>query len=97
MPAVVVSCHREPPREPGGAYRMMAVDVATRDSTFVPGIPSALFKDEFIRTSPNRSYDVGPDRRFLMLLAKESPAIAVTEIHLVLNWLDELERKLASR
>jgi hypothetical protein len=73
---------------------MMSVDVTTQGSTFVAAIPSALFEEDFIRTSPIRSYDVGPDGRFLMLLAKESPATPVTEIHLILNWLDDLRRNV---
>ena len=89
--------YREPPAEPGGVFRMMAVDVAAQGSAFVAGIPVPLFDDRFIRTSPIRSYDVGRDGRFLMLLAKDPAATAATEIHLVLNWTDELRRTLAAK
>lgn len=40
------------------------------------------------------SYDVAPDGRFLMM--RPGPPVE-TEIHVVVNWLDELERSLADR
>lgn len=41
-------------------------------------------------------FDVSPDgERFLMILEEPSGASAPTEIHLVLNWLHELERLAA--
>jgi len=89
--------YREPPREPSGVFHMMAVDVTTQGPAFVAGVPSPLFEDRFVRTSPIRSYDVGRDGRFLMLLAKEPAATPATEIHLVLNWTHELRRTLAAK
>ena len=89
--------YREPPRDPSGVFRMMAVDVTAHGSAFVAGIPSPLFDDRFVRTSPIRSYDLGPDGRFLMLLDKDRAATPATEIHLVLNWSDELRRTLAAK
>ena len=37
-----------------------------------------------------RKYDVAPDGRFMMLRDEESPEPA--QIHIVLNWFQELER-----
>ena len=89
--------YREPPAEPNGAFRMMAVDVTTEGSALVAGLPSPLFDDRYVRASPIRSYDVGRDGRFLMLLATDQPATVVTEIHLILNWDQELRRTLNAK
>ncbi len=88
--------YREPPRQPGGPFRMMVVDV-TPGAAFSAGKPTALFEDRYSRMSPIRSYDVGPDRRFLMLLDKQPPPTApASEIHLVLNWFEEVKRNVRS-
>ncbi len=89
--------YREPPREPGGVFRMMAVDVTSQGSALVAGVPSPLFDDRFVRASPIRAYDVGRDGRFLMLLETRPAATPATEIHLVVNWSHELRRMLAAR
>jgi hypothetical protein len=44
-------------------------------------------------TSPN--YDVSPDgQRFLMLKPPESAEAAPTQINVVLNWFEELKRRV---
>ena len=71
---------------------MMAVDIAT-EPTFTAGIPRELFKGKYVGTFPVRNYDVTPDgRRFLMVQGPGQSAEAVTQIHLVLNWFEELKR-----
>lgn len=67
--------------------KMMAVDVDT-GSTFRAGRPRMLFE------KVSSDYDVAPDgRRFLML----KPAVTVaepTELHVILNWFDDLRRRV---
>ena len=69
-----------------GAPVMMAVAVTT-DPTFTVGTPEVLFEEPYYATG-GRNYDLAPDGRLLML--KEHPA--TPDIHVVLDWFDELQR-----
>jgi len=75
--------------------KMMAVDIATQPS-FAVGKPRVLFEGRYEHTpatSPN--YDVSPDgQRFLMLKSSEQEAVAPTQINVVLNWFEELKRRV---
>jgi len=75
--------------------RMMAVEVTTQP-TFSAGRPRMLFDaGQYLPTPvtfPN--YDISPDgRRFLMLKDPEQEA-PPTEINVVLNWFEELKRRV---
>ena len=71
---------------------MMAVDV-TLSPTFAAGIPHVLFEGQYNPGTPQRHYDVSRDGRFLMLLGPQSSLPPpVTQMVLVLNWFDELQR-----
>jgi eukaryotic-like serine/threonine-protein kinase len=78
--------------------RMMAVDIST-DGEFLAGKPLKLFEGSYVRTAGGyvrAQYDVSPDaQRFLMLKAVEQITAPLTQIHVVLNWSDELHRRLA--
>jgi len=73
--------------------RMMAVAI-DMESGFTPGTPQMLFEGPYVPTGfsyPN--YDVSPDgQRFLMLAPVASQADGATQIHIVLNWTEELKR-----
>jgi Tol biopolymer transport system component/predicted Ser/Thr protein kinase len=75
--------------------KMMAVEIATQHG-FTAGKPWMLFQDEYVPTPatfPN--YDVAPDgRRFLMLKPTEQTQSAPTQINVVLNWFEELKRRV---
>jgi serine/threonine-protein kinase len=76
--------------------KMMAVDIATQPS-FTAGKPRVLFEGRYNPapgTTPN--YDVSPDgQRFLMVKpSKASEAAAPTQINVVLNWFEELKRRV---
>jgi Tol biopolymer transport system component len=75
--------------------KMMAVEIATQPS-FTAGKPRVLFERPYLPTPvtfPN--YDVSPDgQRFLMLKPTEQEAAAPTQINLVLNWFEELKRRV---
>jgi serine/threonine-protein kinase len=74
--------------------KMMAVDIATQPG-FAAGTPRTLFEGRYEPTPatfPN--YDVSPDgQRFLMLKPTEQ-AQAPTQINVVLNWFEELKRRV---
>jgi serine/threonine protein kinase/Tol biopolymer transport system component len=75
--------------------KMMAVDIVTQPS-FAAGKPRMLFQGPYERspaTSPN--YDVAPDgQRFLMLKPADTGESAPTRINVVLNWFEELKRRV---
>ncbi|MDQ3419022.1 MAG: hypothetical protein M3541_09600 [Acidobacteriota bacterium] len=56
--------------------------------------PRVLFRDTLARTqgSGHTHFDVAPDGRFLMIENPRQGAIRRPEIHIVLNWADELKR-----
>ena len=68
--------------------KMMAVDVET-GAAFRAGSPKILF----MKASPD--YDVAPDgKRFIMLKPVAAPEGAPSELHVILNWFDELRRRV---
>ncbi len=75
--------------------KMMAVDIATQPG-FAAGKPRMLFEGRY-QLSPvqTEDYDVSPDgQRFLMLKANEQAQAAPTQINVVLNWFEELKRRV---
>ena len=75
--------------------KIMAVDVDTK-SGFSAGKPRMLFEGPYLPTSGSLPYyDVSPDgQRFLMLKPVESQTSVPTQINVVLNWFEELKRKV---
>jgi serine/threonine-protein kinase len=77
--------------------KMMAVDVATQPS-FVAGKPRMLFQRQYVANLPPGAfpfYDVSPDgQRFLMLKPVEQSQAGPTQINVVLNWFEELKRRV---
>jgi serine/threonine protein kinase/Tol biopolymer transport system component len=75
--------------------KMMAVDIATQPG-FTAGKPRMLFEGQYLPTTttpPN--YDVSADgQRFLMLKSVEQAASAPTQINVVLNWFEDLKRRV---
>ena len=75
--------------------KMMAVDIATQPG-FSAGKPRTLFEGPYLPTPatfPN--YDVSLDgQRFLMLKPAEQTQAAATQINVVLNWFEELKRRV---
>jgi Tol biopolymer transport system component len=69
--------------------KMMAVEVQT-SPTFRAGTPKMLFE------STNSSfYDVSPDgRRFVMVKPSAPTQSSTNEVHVVLNWAEELRRRV---
>jgi Tol biopolymer transport system component len=75
--------------------KMMAVDVTTHPSLSV-GKPRMLFEGRYAQPPfPATNYDVSPDgQRFLMLKPIEAAQAAPTQINVVLNWFEELKRRV---
>jgi hypothetical protein len=73
----------------------MAVDIATQPG-FSAGKPRMLFEGQY-RPTPlsNPNYDVSPDgQRFLLVKPSEQEQAAPTQINVVLNWFEELKRRV---
>ncbi len=81
--------------EPGTRPRLMAVPVQT-GSTFDRGSPQPLFAWEYRFDGPSRRYDVSPDgQRFLVIKADEAAGdFRAPQIHVVLNWFEELKARV---
>ena len=77
---------------------LMAVPVQTT-TTFTAGTPSKLFEGPYFGELGGRSYDVSLDgQRFVMI--KNPPAedqAGAENIVIVLNWLEELKRRVAGQ
>jgi len=75
--------------------RMMAVDVVTQP-TFSGGRPRQLFEGKYVSSVfplTGFAYDVSPDgQRFLMI--EETGGTTATQINVVLNWAEELKRRV---
>jgi serine/threonine-protein kinase len=93
---------KEPVWNPNGRelfYRngdkMMTVDIATQPG-FAAGKPRVLFEGPYDPPPvPVANYDVSPDgQRFLMLKSTEQAQSAPTQINVVLNWFEELKRRV---
>ena len=68
---------------------MMAVEVNATPSGFSAGRPRVLFEGRY-----EESFDVAPDgQRFLMIQSVE-PEQPATQINVVLNWFEELRRRV---
>ncbi|HKW25567.1 MAG TPA: protein kinase [Terriglobales bacterium] len=78
--------------------KMMVVDVTATKTTLTAGKPRLLFEGEYLptpATTPN--YDVSSDgQQFLMVKAGGTGEVAPTQINVVLNWFEELKRRVPS-
>ena len=70
---------------------LVSVSLST-EPTLAPGVPRPLFEDRFASSGGDRAnYDVDRDgQRFLMV--SHGNVREPTELHLVLNWFEELKR-----
>jgi serine/threonine-protein kinase len=70
--------------------KTMAVAISTEPS-FKPSGPKLLFEGRYRTDLPFSNYDVTADgQRFVMVRAAEGSGL--TELHVVLNWFEELKR-----
>ncbi|MGH9785611.1 MAG: TolB family protein, partial [Terriglobia bacterium] len=75
--------------------RLMAVETKTQP-TFSAGIPRLLFERAYEHVAiGTANYDATADgQRFVMVKATDQEAAAPTQINVVLNWFEELKRKV---
>ena len=75
--------------------KMMAVDISTQPG-FTAAKPRMLFEGRYeLASVPVNNYDVSSDgQRFLMVKSSESAGTAPTQINVVLNWFEELKRRV---
>jgi Tol biopolymer transport system component len=79
--------------------RMIAIEIDTRKEVIL-GKPRSLFDGPYVANSPMRGYDVTPDGEHFVLIqtstefVKEQP---ITHIHVVLNWTEELKRRVPAQ
>ncbi len=60
------------------------------ESTFTAGSPAVLFTGNYLTGSGTQQYEVTPDgQRFLMIKQEQT---GVAQIHVILNWFEELKR-----
>ena len=80
---------------------MMSIPVETGASFKKAGTPRVLFKGEYMSLQDRTQYSVTRDgRRFLMIKdasAKPGNAAAPTQINVVLNWLEELKKRVPKK
>jgi hypothetical protein len=86
----------------GNQQRSQYFAVPIRSTTpFQADAPRLMFDVKpgtYDSTVPLRSWDVSPDgQRFLMRRAVPSSDAPLTSLHLVLNWTDELRRRVAQK
>ncbi len=73
--------------------KTMVVSIQTQDQTLNLGSPRVLFEGRYVSHSSTpgyQYYDISPDgKRFLMM--KEEEALEQSQIHVILNWFEELK------
>jgi WD40 repeat protein len=72
--------------------KWMVVSIST-EPAFKPGTPQVLFEGPY-KNVPGLSYDVAPDGQRFLVLQPEHDDSQVRELHVVLNWFEELEHRL---
>lgn len=68
--------------------KWMVVSIST-EPVFAAGIPRLLFEGPYLNV-PGRSYDITTDSQRFLVLQPEHDNSTVRQIHMVLNWFDEL-------
>ena len=74
--------------------KMMAVDVTTQP-TFSVGKPRMLFEGSYLPSPGGSSnYHLSPDGQRLLMLKGSGQEQTPTQINVVLNWFEELKRRV---
>jgi len=73
--------------------RTMVVSIQTQGQTLTAGSPKVLFEGSYVSHSVPTGfqyYDISPDGKRFLMLKEVTPE--TTQIHVVLNWFEELKR-----
>jgi serine/threonine-protein kinase len=77
----------------------MSVTIDASTAVLRAGVPRTLFESksgEYDRTVPDRAWDATPDGQRMLLVRNEASGDKpVTSLHVVLNWTDELKRRVS--
>jgi hypothetical protein len=73
--------------------KMMAVEIATQP-TLRAGQPRLLFSGPYRGGGASANYDVTPDGQRFLMVKDSAQATTVTQINVVLNWFEELKRRV---
>jgi serine/threonine-protein kinase len=78
---------------------MHAVPITVADSKLLAGTPRTLFTGQFVLSVGTHGYDVTPDgQKFLMVQPpRDPPRQPPSQMVLVENWVDELQRRVPSK
>jgi hypothetical protein len=75
----------------GGDDRVMVGSYTISGDSFAASVPRQWSPTQVLRDCVRQNFDVSPDgQRFLML--KSAAASAPRQLHLVVNWFEELKR-----
>jgi serine/threonine-protein kinase len=69
----------------------MLVDIDTTGS-FHANKPRVLFEGQYGQATPLRGYDIAPDGQRFIMTTRGSPEPPITQMHVILNWTEELKR-----
>ncbi len=72
--------------------QVMAVDV-TLGNSFTAGKPRLLFEGQYFSVGGYINLDIAPDGQRFLLLQDATPDAALTQIHLIQNWFEELKQR----
>jgi eukaryotic-like serine/threonine-protein kinase len=73
--------------------KMMSVEVETK-SGFTAGSPRLLFDQPYAHGGPSSYYDMAPDGQHFVMLKVDETKSTQFELRAVLNWADEVTRRL---
>jgi WD40-like Beta Propeller Repeat len=76
--------------------RMMAVDIVTQP-TLRAGKPHLLFERTFAKGGPWRNYDVSRDGHRFLMLKPTNEDVALTQMTVVLNWFEEVSKRVPAK
>ena len=71
----------------------MVVSIQTQGQTLTAGTPKVLFEGSYVSHSvpPGfQYYDISPDGKRFLMMKEATPE--TSQIHVVLNWFEELKR-----
>jgi hypothetical protein len=76
--------------------KMMAVDIAG-DSALRAGTPHMLFEGKYEKVRVGRNYDVTPDGQRFLMIKSGTGSGQTAQINVVMNWFEELKRRVPVR
>ena len=75
----------------------MTVSITTEPS-FTPSKPVTLFEAQYELTAPGYpNYDVTPDGQTFVMIKRSEQEPAPRQLNLVVNWLEELKRRVPAK